>query len=82
MKTFTALMLLMLAASAQAQMYRCVDAKGKVQYSDKPIAGCQTVKRQENAAPAPKPKPAAKAAPKASRSAAAIPRDRQQQAVQ
>jgi hypothetical protein len=60
MKTFTTLTLLALALPAQAQLYRCADAKGKVFYSDKPLAGCKALARRENA-PAPA-RPAAKAA--------------------
>ena len=32
-------MLLLLAAPAQAQMYKCVDARGVTQYADKPCPG-------------------------------------------
>jgi hypothetical protein len=56
------LLALLLAASpaAFAQLYKCVDAKGKTQYSDKPLPGCKaaTVKG------VPPPPPAAKAEPK------------------
>ena len=31
----------LLAPGAQAQMYKCVDARGVVQYSDKPSPGCR-----------------------------------------
>jgi hypothetical protein len=33
--------LALLVTAAQAQMYKCVDARGRVQYSDKPQPGCQ-----------------------------------------
>ena len=66
MKIFATLALL-LALPAHAQLYRCTDAKGKVFYSDKPVAGCKVLARQENA-PAPaqaaKAKPGAQAAAK------------------
>jgi hypothetical protein len=32
---------LLVALPASAQMYKCVDARGVVQYSDKPSAGCK-----------------------------------------
>ena len=35
------IVLLMLALPAQAQMYKCVDARGKIQYTDKPLEGCK-----------------------------------------
>jgi hypothetical protein len=31
----------LLAPAAQAQMYKCVDARGRVVYADKPQAGCK-----------------------------------------
>lgn len=49
------LVALLLAASpaAFAQMYKCVDAKGKTQYSDKPLPGCKaTVIKGEAPPPA------------------------------
>jgi hypothetical protein len=33
--------LVLLALPAQAQMYKCVDAQGKVDYRDQPAAGCK-----------------------------------------
>ena len=33
--------LALLVPAAQAQMYKCVDANGRVQYSDKPQPGCK-----------------------------------------
>jgi hypothetical protein len=50
------LVALLLAASpaAFAQMYKCVDAKGKTQYSDKPLPGCKsTLIKGEAPPPAP-----------------------------
>jgi hypothetical protein len=35
------LLLLLAALAADAQMYKCVDERGKTQYTDKPQAGCQ-----------------------------------------
>ena len=35
------IVLLVLALPAQAQMYKCVDARGKIQYTDKPLEGCK-----------------------------------------
>ncbi|HEY3077780.1 MAG TPA: DUF4124 domain-containing protein [Burkholderiales bacterium] len=35
------LLLLLLPLCAQAQMYKCVDERGKTQYTDKPQAGCK-----------------------------------------
>ena len=71
MRTFTAIVLLALALPAQAQMYKCVDARGKTQYSDKPIPGCRTEKTIEapppsaaHPTPAPVAKAKAKSAPK------------------
>jgi hypothetical protein len=36
-----AVCLALLAPAAQAQMYKCVDANGRVHYSDKPQPGCK-----------------------------------------
>jgi len=50
------LVALLLAASpaAFAQMYKCVDAKGRTQYSDKPAPGCKaTLIKGEAPPPAP-----------------------------
>jgi len=38
-----AVLLLVAALPAQAQMYKCVDEHGKPSYSDQPAAGCKTV---------------------------------------
>ena len=71
MKWSAMVALLVFALPAQAQLYKCVDARGKIQYSDKPIPGCRTEKTMEappppRAAPAPAPgaKPAARASAK------------------
>ncbi|HYR36273.1 MAG TPA: DUF4124 domain-containing protein [Burkholderiales bacterium] len=40
MKTL-ALLILLAALPAQAQMYKCVDARGKTEYTDKPLEGCK-----------------------------------------
>ena len=68
MRVLMTALLLALVLPAQAQMYKCVDARGKIQYSDKPIPGCRTEKTIE--APPPRaasaPVPAARASAKAS----------------
>ncbi|TMG74247.1 MAG: DUF4124 domain-containing protein [Betaproteobacteria bacterium] len=46
--------LLLAAPPAQAQMYKCVDARGKTQYSDKPIPGCKSTTTVEPPPPPPK----------------------------
>jgi hypothetical protein len=38
-----AILLLALASPAQAQMYKCTNERGVVQYTDKPGAGCKEV---------------------------------------
>ena len=68
MKWSAIVALLVFALPAQAQMYKCVDARGKTQYSDKPIAGCRTEKTIE-AAPPSRAAPAPAAAPTAQASA-------------
>jgi cell division protein FtsL len=35
------LLMLLLPLAADAQMYRCVDERGAIQYTDKPRAGCK-----------------------------------------
>src|SRR5436190_19439497 len=58
--------LLLAAPPAQAQMYKCVDARGKTQYSDRPIPGCKNTTPVE-----PPPPPPARGAPGAAGKAAA-----------
>jgi hypothetical protein len=41
MKILSLVMLLGFVAPAQAQMYKCVDAHGRVVYADKPQPGCK-----------------------------------------
>ena len=65
MRTLAVALLLAVALPAQAQLYKCVDARGKIQYSDKPIPGCRSEKTIETPAPR-APAPAAKAGAKAS----------------
>jgi hypothetical protein len=36
-----ALLVFLIALDADAQMYKCVDERGKIQYTDKPQAGCK-----------------------------------------
>src|SRR5438874_2096605 len=50
--------LLLAAPPVEAQMYKCVDARGKTQYSDKPIPGCKNTTTVERPPP-----PPARAAP-------------------
>jgi hypothetical protein len=38
-----ALLMALMAAPAAAQMYKCKNERGVVQYTDKPVAGCQEV---------------------------------------
>lgn len=83
MRSLIAALLLALAVPAYADMYKCVDARGKIQYSDKPMPGCRAEKALEaparNAAVAPAPKLAARAsargkdAPKATNPEAVAP---------
>ena len=59
-------LLVALALPAQAQLYKCVDARGKTHYSDKPIPGCRAVRTTETpprgaASAAPAAKPSSKA---------------------
>ena len=66
MRLLITALLLAFVLPAQAQMYKCVDANGKTQYSDKPMPGCRAEKTME-APPAPKASgPAAKATAKVS----------------
>ncbi len=60
MRSLIAALLLALALPAYAQMYKCVDARGKIQYSDKPLAGCRAEKALEAPRSAPAPKLAAR----------------------
>jgi|SRR3954470_710705 hypothetical protein len=71
MKSVAVALLLAVALPAQAQLYKCVDARGKIQYSDKPIPGCRAEKTIETPAPRAAPAPAAKAGAKASAKQAA-----------
>ena len=62
--------LLLLPLSAAAQMVKCVDARGRTHYTDKPDIDCKGAKSSTVIAPAPTP-PAAQPAPKASAKAPA-----------
>jgi Domain of unknown function (DUF4124) len=66
MRALALVLLAALAAPAQAQLYKCVDARGKVEYTDNP-ANCKSVaKAVEQPKPRPtSPAPAAKAPVKA-----------------
>lgn len=59
MRSLMSALLLAFVLPAQAQMYKCVDARGKIQYSDKPIPGC----RSEKTIAAPPPRAASATAP-------------------
>lgn len=64
MRALALLMLAMLALPAEAQLQKCIDERGRVHYTDKPIPGCRPTAQQPTPAPA-QPAPAAKkAAPK------------------
>jgi len=53
MRLAAAVCLLALVTPAHAQMYKCVDERGRTLYSDKPIPNCKTQKTVEAPAPAP-----------------------------
>ena len=61
------ILLALLVASPPAafsQLYKCVDARGKTQYSDKPLPGCKAAAvKGERPAAAAKPAPKGKADP-------------------
>lgn len=65
------ILLALLAASppaAFAELYKCVDARGKTQYSDKPLPGCKAAAvKGERPAAAAKPAPRGKSDPIAER---------------
>lgn len=72
MKTLALAAFLAIALPAQAQMYKCVDARGVTHYTDKPLPGCKggpvNIRGQ-----APIAEPAAPAAPGAAEKPAAKP---------
>ena len=68
------LSLFLAALPAQAQMYKCVDARGKTQYSDKPMPGCKAEKTLEAPKPPPRPAPGAPAKAQAKAKPPAPPR--------
>lgn len=67
MQLTVAFMLLMfLALPAQAQLTKCIDERGRVMYTDKPIPGCKPTTQQPTPAPQrPQPPAAKKDSPKA-----------------
>ena len=74
MKTLAIVILALLAAPAQAQLQKCVDERGRVHYTDKPIPGCKPTAQQPTPAATPPaavkkdaPKPVAKAPGKAAK---------------
>ena len=75
MRTLALAMLALLALPAQAQLQKCIDERGRVHYSDKPIAGCKPTAQQPAPPPVKKdtPKPVAKAAAKATKAARPAP---------
>lgn len=75
MKPLLILALLAVALPAQAQLQKCIDERGRVHYTDKPIPGCKPTAQQPTPLPAKKEpaKPAAKAPAKAATAAKARP---------
>ena len=63
--------LLLLPLSAAAQMVKCVDARGRTHYTDKPDADCKGAKSTTVIAPAPGPAPSPAPAAPAARSSKA-----------
>ena len=59
MRMLALAVLAMLALPAEAQLQKCIDERGRVHYSDKPIPGCKPTAQQ------PAPPPVKKEAPKA-----------------
>lgn len=51
--------LLLAAPPVEAQMYKCIDARGKTQYSDKPIPGCKNTTVEPPPPPPTRPAPGA-----------------------
>lgn len=51
MRTLALAALVALSAPAQAQLFKCVDAKGRTHYTDKPLADCRTDKATAIAPP-------------------------------
>ena len=66
MRLLACLLLFLAAPAVQAQMYKCVDERGKTRYSDKPIPDC---KSGVTITAPPKPSDAKSAAPSAARKA-------------
>ena len=75
MRSLALLMLAMLALPAEAQLHKCIDERGRVHYTDKPIPGCKPTAQQPVPPPARKeaPKPVATAPGKAAKAAKAAP---------
>jgi hypothetical protein len=59
MHIVTAAILLAASLPAAAQVYKCVDSRGKAHYSDQPVAGCkaQTINVQPSTATSVAPRP-------------------------
>jgi len=62
--------LLAVSLPAQAQLYKCVDAKGRTHYTDKPLADCKGATPAEIKPPPPVPGREARADPGKARKAA------------
>lgn len=61
-RVLLAALLVAAAPAALADLYKCVDAKGKMQYSDQPLPGCKGVVKREaprSHAKSPQPQPTA-----------------------
>jgi hypothetical protein len=71
MRIAVGLLFCLLAHAAQAQMYKCVDERGRMTYSDKPQPGCKggPVNLQPIPSISGQPAPAASAAPAAASTA-------------
>ena len=54
---------LALALPAHAQLTKCIDERGRVHYTDKPIPGCKPTAQQPAAVQPPSPAPAVKKQP-------------------
>jgi hypothetical protein len=75
MRTLALTLLALLALPAEAQLQKCIDERGRVHYSDKPIPGCRPTAQQPAPPPVRKdtPKPVAKGPAKATKARPAPP---------
>jgi len=82
MRVLALVFLAVLAAPVQAQLYKCVDARGKVEYTDKP-ANCKSVaKTVEQPKPRPASPPVAKSQAKAKEAPTKVAKDPELSRVQ